>query len=65
MVTTKPARALRLENRLGVLKPGAWADLAVFAVPASSLGKDPCSCIIDSTEPPSFLMVHGRPLPLS
>lgn len=60
MATLHPARALRLENKLGILKPGAWADLAAFDFPADAPREDPWSAVINGQQPPRLLMVNGR-----
>ncbi|MDX6766807.1 MAG: amidohydrolase family protein [Candidatus Methylacidiphilales bacterium] len=56
MVTVNPARALGLEGKLGVIKPGAFADLVAFPWPENS---DPAESVIQSREEPELLMVGG------
>jgi cytosine/adenosine deaminase-related metal-dependent hydrolase len=60
MVTTHPARAIGMEGKLGVLRPGALADLVAFPWPADS---DPAESVIQSRDEPAFFMVHGIPSP--
>lgn len=57
MVTTQPARALGLREKIGSIRVGAWADLAAFHLPERT---DPYEAVIRSTEPPAMLMVNGN-----
>ncbi|VVM04977.1 aminodeoxyfutalosine deaminase [Methylacidimicrobium cyclopophantes] len=59
MVTAAPARALGFPRTLGVIRSGAWADLAAFRWVG---GSDPWEACIESQEEPLFLMVHGNVL---
>jgi len=61
MVTTAPARAIGLDGKLGVILPGALADLVAFDLPENS---DPYKAVLRSTETPAFLMVDGQKLDL-
>jgi cytosine/adenosine deaminase-related metal-dependent hydrolase len=57
MVTLNPAKALRQEGRLGVISPGAGADLVAFATHGET---NPYLALINSKEKPAFLMINGR-----
>jgi len=54
MVTTSPARILRLPDGTGQLKNGSPADLVVIR----DTGKDPCDCLADLR--PEMVLVSGR-----
>lgn len=57
MVTINPASALGLDGRLGVIRPGAMADLiALPAIPSTG----PYTAIIRSEEPPTAMWVDGQ-----
>lgn len=58
MVTTRPARALRLVGRAGEIKPGAWADL--IAIPAPAAPADLAAAVIHHTGPVLASMIAGR-----
>jgi cytosine/adenosine deaminase-related metal-dependent hydrolase len=54
MVTTSPARILRLPDGAGQLRHGSPADLVVIR----DTGKDPCDCLTDLR--PELVIVAGR-----
>ncbi len=56
MVTTAPAKALGLEEELGVIKPGALADLVAFPLPPDT---EPHEAVLQSRDKPTFFMVNG------
>lgn len=56
MVTVNPAKAIGLEGKLGVIRPGALADLVAFPWPEVS---DPAESVIQSRDEPAFFMIHG------
>jgi hypothetical protein len=59
MVTSAPARALKLEGRAGRLEPGAWADAAVFRAKA----EDPYESLAAAgCEDLELLTVEGVPV---
>ncbi len=61
MITLNPARALGLSDRLGSLRPGAWADLTALYCPGGE--KRSIYAELLSTQTPSaWSMIHGRPL---
>ena len=61
MITLNPARALGLADRLGCLRPGAWADLT--ALPCPNVEKRNIHAGLLATQTPvSWSMVNGQPL---
>ena len=59
MVTANPALALGLDDKIGQLKEGLYADIAVF----SKVDPDPYRSLIDSNERHvSLVLVGGEPL---
>ncbi|MDP9292448.1 MAG: amidohydrolase family protein, partial [Verrucomicrobiota bacterium] len=56
-VTTNPARALKMETKLGCLAPGAFADM--IALPFSE--GSPFEQIIHNQRPVNWMLVNGRP----
>jgi imidazolonepropionase-like amidohydrolase len=61
-VTLYPARMLKLGDKLGVLKKGAWADMVDFELPEKT---DPYEAVIRSTEKPAWMMIDGSTVNLS
>src|SRR4030095_1768624 len=59
-VTRRPARALRREAALGVLKAGALADL--IAVPVSGTISDVHNQIVEHTRSIPWMMIDGKTL---
>ncbi len=59
MITVNPAHALRLQTKLGCVKPGAWADLAAFPIRATN-GRNIHAEVLDCRVPAAWTMVHGR-----
>lgn len=59
MITTRPAKALQLQDKLGCLKPGAYADLIALRLPSQT---DPYEAVIRSKSPPELVMVNGKVL---
>ena len=59
MVMCNPARALNLQEKLGCIKPGAWADLTAFPIPATH-PRNIHAEIVDCRSPTAWTMVHGR-----
>jgi cytosine/adenosine deaminase-related metal-dependent hydrolase len=57
-ITTNPARALRRENALGKIVPGALADL--IAVPVSGPPERACEEIVAHTGAVPWMMVDGN-----
>ena len=57
MVTTIPARQIGKQGELGVIQPGALADLVAFPLPERS---DPYFAVIASKGKPGFFMVNGE-----
>ncbi|MEM6601477.1 MAG: amidohydrolase family protein [Verrucomicrobiota bacterium] len=58
-VTTIPAAAIGKADELGVLKPGALADLVAFETPGAEHVPDPYDWIIESTHAPHFTLING------
>ena len=56
-LTTSPAHALQLEDRLGTLQVGRWADWIGWKIPANH---DPVSWILQSHDPAQVSCVAGR-----
>jgi len=56
-LTTTPARALQLEEKLGTLQVGSWADWIGWQIPANH---DPVSWILQSHDPAQVSCVAGR-----
>jgi imidazolonepropionase-like amidohydrolase len=56
-LTTTPARALQLEDKLGTLQVGRWADWIGWKIPAHH---DPVSWILQSNDPAQVSCVAGR-----
>lgn len=56
-LTTSPARALQLEDKLGTLQVGRWADWIGWKIPANH---DPVSWILQSHDPAQVSCVAGR-----
>ncbi|MEO0454591.1 MAG: amidohydrolase family protein, partial [Verrucomicrobiota bacterium] len=56
MITCEPAAAIGLNETLGVLRPGALADLVSFPDGHS----DPYEGVIQSKASPGFVMVNGK-----
>jgi cytosine/adenosine deaminase-related metal-dependent hydrolase len=59
MITRNPARAVGLDGRLGVIRPGAWADLIALPASAADLGNIYAEAL-DCHSPIHWAMVHGR-----
>jgi cytosine/adenosine deaminase-related metal-dependent hydrolase len=58
MATTCAAKALNHEGKLGVIAPGAWADL--IAVPSEGPAGDPYEAVVYAKAPVPFSMVGGK-----
>jgi len=56
-LTTTPARALQLEEKLGTLQVGRWADWIGWEIPTNH---DPVSWILQSHDPAQVSCVAGR-----
>ena len=56
-LTTSPARALQLEDKLGTLQVGRWADWSGWKIPANH---DPVSWILQSHDPAQVSCIAGR-----
>lgn len=56
-LTTSPAHALQLEDKLGTLQVGRWADWIGWKIPANH---DPVSWILQSHDPAQVSCVAGR-----
>jgi len=59
MVTTNPARAFRMSDRVGALEPGMNADILVLRARKSEPYENLASCIMEDIE---FLSVDGVPV---
>ncbi|HTX74403.1 MAG TPA: amidohydrolase family protein [Rectinemataceae bacterium] len=59
MVTANPARAFRLEGKVGVVEPGAFADLAVFRARADDPYESLCASGPEDLE---LLTIRGQPV---
>jgi cytosine/adenosine deaminase-related metal-dependent hydrolase len=65
MVLLNGAHALGQAGKLGRISPGSVADLVAFPHPANeadSSAGDPYRRVVQSHEPPSLLLVNGRPV---
>ena len=58
MVTTRPAAAMGLADRVGSLRVGAWADLAIF--PGVGRDADPLGASLDDEVAPMATWVAGE-----
>ncbi len=58
LVTRNPARALGLDQRLGRVSPGAWADLIALPFQGSSGGI--FEAIVDHQKPIDWMMINGK-----
>jgi aminodeoxyfutalosine deaminase len=58
MVTRNPARALGLANRIGVLRPGAAADL--IAIPFTGATTEAATAVVHHPGPVSAAFIRGR-----
>ena len=56
-LTTSPARALQLEDKLGTLQVGRWADWIGWKIPTN---QDPVSWILQSHDPAQVSCIAGR-----
>jgi cytosine/adenosine deaminase-related metal-dependent hydrolase len=69
MATLHGARALGQQGTLGQISPGATADLVAFAHEdpdgAPPGATDPHRAVVESRQPPSLLLVNGRPVPVA
>ncbi len=59
MITIHPARALGLDDRLGQVRPGAWADLVALPC-GSGETRNIYAEVLGCRAPASWLMTHGR-----
>jgi 5-methylthioadenosine/S-adenosylhomocysteine deaminase len=59
MVTCNPAKAFRMDGRMGVLEPGASADIAVFRARNEDPYENLCSVVSEDLE---LLIVAGVPV---
>ena len=59
MVTTRPAAALNVADRVGTLRPGGWAD--VVAYPAAGAAEEPLAAVLDDASAvPESVWVAGN-----
>jgi aminodeoxyfutalosine deaminase len=58
MVTIRPARALKLERRLGRIAPGYLAD--AIAIPFKGRTDDVCEAILQTRGPIKWMMINGK-----
>ena len=58
MATVCGAKALNLPDKLGAIRPGAWADL--IAVPLDGATADPCEAVVYAEQGIRFSMVGGK-----
>ncbi len=59
MVSTNPAKALRLEGKVGVLEPGAFADIAIFKARFEDPYENLCAAGSEDLE---LLTMAGKPV---
>ncbi|MDR0534336.1 MAG: amidohydrolase family protein [Verrucomicrobiales bacterium] len=57
MVTTIPAKQIGMEGQLGVIRPGALADLVAFPLPEQT---NPYLAVVAAKGRPTFFMVDGE-----
>ena len=60
MVTTRPAAALGVADRVGSLRAGGWADVVSF--PAAGAAADPLAAVLDDNLLPGDVWVAGEKL---
>lgn len=58
MVTVNPAKAIGMAGKLGVISPGAYADLAVY--PFDQPSSDPLEFLLFGDSSPFMIIVDGR-----
>jgi aminodeoxyfutalosine deaminase len=58
MVTIRPARALKLERRLGKIAPGYLAD--AIAIPFKGRTGNVCEAILQTKGPIKWMMINGK-----
>lgn len=59
MVSSSPAKALRMEGKVGVLEPGASADIAVFRARHEDPYENLCAALPEDLE---LLTIEGKPV---
>lgn len=59
-VTVNPARALDRQDRLGIIKPGATADLIALPLPLADGAESVYDAILNHREPVPWMMVDGK-----
>jgi len=64
-VTRCPAAAIGQESELGILQPGALADLVAFPMEKSDAAERPEISIIQSKSRPDFVLINGQRITLS